>query len=96
MGLQRTTPRFLLIFDGWTRRMGPADDTYIKILDEAGFLHTAGFGMVDFVQIPRELKAHEAERFVLENGAKICGRRGAQNPGGPKIEGNQKRSGRAT
>ena len=47
-GIARTTPRFLLIFDGWRRRMGPADDTYTKILDEAGFLHTAGFGMVDF------------------------------------------------
>ncbi|MGA7661509.1 MAG: hypothetical protein WBV97_16130, partial [Candidatus Sulfotelmatobacter sp.] len=38
------------------------------------------------------LSAKEAESFVRENGAKICGSRGAQNPGEPKLEGDQKRS----
>jgi hypothetical protein len=48
--------------------------------------------MVDFSQIPRGLSGQEAERFVRENGAKICGRRRAQNPGEPKLQGDQKRS----
>jgi hypothetical protein len=29
---------------------------------------------------------------VRENGAEICCRRGAQNPGGPKVDGNEKSS----
>jgi hypothetical protein len=48
--------------------------------------------MVDLSQIPRGLSSKEAERFVRENGARICGRRGAQNLGGPKVEGDQKGS----
>ena len=95
-GIARTNPRYLIILnhrlDDPELGLGPAGDTYIKILDEAGFLPTAGFGMVDLDRIPRGLSAKEAERFVRENGAEICGRRGAQNPGGPKFEGNETRS----
>jgi hypothetical protein len=92
LGIAGTAPRYLVILND--RALAHTDDAdiYINILDEAGFLHTAGFGMVDFSQIPRGLSGKEAERFVRENGAKICGRRGAQNPGGPKLEGDQKRS----
>ncbi len=90
-----TAPRYLIILND--RELAHTDDAdiYINILDEAGFLHTAGFGMVDFSQIPRGLSGKEAERFVCENGAKICGRRGALNPGGPKFEGDQKSSGQS-
>ena len=79
-GMAGTTPRYLIIlnhrFDDPELGPGPAGDTYIKILDEAGFLPTAGFGMVDLDRIPRGLSAKEVERFVLENGAEICGHRG--------------------
>ncbi len=93
-GIARTTPRYLIIlnhrFDD--PELGPAENTYIKFLDEAGFLPTAGFGMVDLNRIPRGLSAKEAERFVREHDAEICRRLGAQNPGGPRFEGNEKRS----
>src|SRR5271155_4971437 len=74
-GIARTTPRYLIIllhrFDDPQLGPGPAGETYIKILDEAGFLPTAGFGigMVDLDRIPRGLSAKEAERFVREHGA---------------------------
>jgi hypothetical protein len=92
LGIAGAAPRYLIILND--RELVHTDDAdiYIKILDEAGFLHTAGFGMVDFSQIPLGLSGKEAERFVRENGAKICGHHGAQNPGGPKLEGDQKRS----
>ena len=77
-GIARTTPRYLIImlhrFDDPALGLGPAGEAYIKILDEAGFLPTAGFGIVDLDRIPRGLSAKEAERFVRENGAEICGR----------------------
>jgi hypothetical protein len=98
-GIARTTPRYLIILnhrlDDPELGPGPAGDTYIKILDEAGFLPTAGFGMVDLDRIPRGLSAKEAERFVRENGAEICSRRGAQNPGGPRFESDQERPARS-
>jgi hypothetical protein len=91
-GLARNAARYLLILMDAGRELGPADDAYIKSLDEAGFLPTGGFGIVKLNQIPLGLSDKEAERFVRENGANICGRPGAQNPGGPKSEGDQKRS----
>lgn len=91
LGIAGTAPRYLIILND--RELAHTDDAniYINILDEAGFLHTAGFGLVDLSQIPRGLSGTEAERFVRENGAKICGRRSAQNPGGPNLTGDQKR-----
>jgi hypothetical protein len=92
LGIAGTAPMYLIILND--RELAHIDDAdiYIKILDEAGFLHTAGFGIVDFSQIPCGLGHNEAEKFVRENGAKICGRRGAQNPGGRKVEVVQERS----
>ncbi len=89
-GIAGTAPRYLIILND--RELAHTDDAdiYINILDEAGFLHTAGFGLVDFSQIPRGLSGKEAERFVRENGAKICGRGGAQNTGGAEFEGDRK------
>ena len=78
-GIAGTAPRYLIILNDGELAHTEDADIYINILDEAGFLHTAGFGMVDFSQIPRGLSSKEAERFVRENGAKICGRGGAQD-----------------
>ena len=54
-----------------------------QILDEAGLLHTGGFGLVDLTQVPNGLSAKETERFLRENGAQLGGSRLAQNPHGP-------------
>jgi len=55
------------------RDLGEAEqDAYVQILDDGGFLPSAGFGMVDLTVIPRGLSAKEAESFVRANGAEIC------------------------
>ena len=50
---------------------GLSDDRCIEILDESSLLDTGG--LVDFTQIPNGLDAKETQRFVRENGARICG-----------------------
>jgi hypothetical protein len=47
--------------------------------------------MVDLTQIPNGLNAKETEKLIRENDARICGLRGAQSPGAPGIEGEDKR-----
>lgn len=69
-GMASSATRYLVIMiEG---DVGPAADAYLEILDEAGFFPATGSYMVDFTLIPRGLKAKEAERFVRENGARIC------------------------
>lgn len=68
-GIARSAPRCLISLTD--RDLGPAEDAYIKILDEAGLLHSSGFGVADFTVIPRGLNAMEAETFVREHGAEI-------------------------
>jgi hypothetical protein len=82
-GVAGSAVRYLLILND--RELAHTDDTdiYINILDEGGFLHTGGFGVVDLSQIPRGLNAREAETFVRANGARICRSRPAQSPRGP-------------
>jgi hypothetical protein len=61
----------------------------IEILDEAGFLHTSGFGGVNLVDIPNGLSAKETETFLRESGAQICGPRlapSAREPGDRSVE----------
>ena len=78
-GIAGSQARFLMILTD--SDLGQAEqDAYIKILDEGGFLHASGVGIVDFTVIPRGLNAKEAERFVRENGARIC-----NPPGLPRI-----------
>jgi len=64
LGIAGTAPTYLVILND--RELVHTDDAdiYIKILDEAGFLHTAGFGMVDFSRIPLGLSGKEAERWL--------------------------------
>jgi hypothetical protein len=92
LGIAGTASVYLVVLND--RELAHTDDadTYINILDEGGFLHTAGFGTVDFSRIPLGLNGKEAERFVRENGAKICGLHDAQNPSGRKVEVDQERS----
>jgi hypothetical protein len=62
---------------------GTAADAYLQILDEAGFFPASGSYMVDFSVIPSGLNAKEVEKFVRENGARICGTCRLQGPGEP-------------
>ena len=55
----------------------------VQILDECGFLPSGSIGLVNLTAIPDGLNAEEAERFLRENGAEICGFRGVQAPGEP-------------
>jgi hypothetical protein len=71
LGIAKNKVRFIVTLHGCGTR-GLNDDRCVQILDEAGFLDTGG--SVDFTQIPNGLDAKETERFVRENGAKICGR----------------------
>ena len=58
------------------------EDACTKILDEAGFLPTSGIATVNLLDIPGGLNMKEMERFLRENGAKICGSRRDRNPTG--------------
>jgi hypothetical protein len=82
-GIEKNKPRFVVIFDGAGSKRVLSDDNCIQILDEAGFLHTGGFGLVDLTQIPNGLSAKETERFLRDNGTQLCGSRLAQSPRGP-------------
>ncbi len=66
-----TVPRIVVTFTD--RELKNVRDSYLKILDEAGFLPSVGIGMVDFSLIPRGLNAEEEVEFVRENAAVICG-----------------------
>jgi len=71
LGIASNEEKNLLILTD--RDIGSAEqDAYVQILDDAGFLPSVGFGMVDFSVIPRGLSAKEAEKFVRENAAEIC------------------------
>ena len=58
-GIAKNKPRFIVTLDGAGNRRALSDDRCIEILDEAAFLHTGGFGLVDFTQIPRGLSARK-------------------------------------
>jgi len=78
LGVGPNTVRYVVAFTN--RDFGAAQDNYMKILDEGGFLPAAGVVIVDLNLIPRGLNAKEMERFVRENGARICGSSRAQTP----------------
>jgi len=60
---------------------GLDDDTCLQILREGGFPPANAVSTVDLCEIPGGLSAKETERFVRENGAKICGIGIAQSQG---------------
>ena len=55
------------------------------MLLETGSLHAGAFGVVDLSHIRDGLNPEETERFVRENGDKICGSRSAQRPMHPVL-----------
>jgi hypothetical protein len=80
-GLSHKHPRLLMIVTGY-RTLAIDEDACVKILDEAGFLPAGGVGVVNLMDLPPGMNAAETERYVRENGAKICGPRVAQSPDG--------------
>jgi hypothetical protein len=82
-GIADDRERVVVTLDGAGSKRALSNDICIQILDEAGLLHTGGFGLVDLTKIPNGLSAKETERFLRENGAQLCGSRPAQSPRGP-------------
>ena len=76
-GIARNGPTIQLILND--RELVPIKDVYVQILEDGGFPPPGGH-IIDFTVIPRGLSAEETERFVRENGAKICGSRFPQIP----------------
>ena len=79
-GLSHKHPRLVIFVTGYGT---PAidEDACAKILDEAGFLPAGGIATVNLLDIPDGLDVKETERFLRENGAKICGPRRDRNRG---------------
>jgi len=86
-GIAKYKPRYLIVLDGAGSPRALSNDTCIEILDEAGCLHTIGFGVVNLMDIPDGLSTKETETFLRESGAEICGPRepgdGSIKPSGP-------------
>ena len=53
------------------QELGPADDAYMKHLDEAGLLPASGFYAIDLSRIPAGMNAEETERSVRKNGESL-------------------------
>jgi len=71
-GIAGSEDSFLMIVsDSEIRGLG--EDACLRILQEGGFPPPGRAQIVDFTEIPAGLNAKETERFVRENGAKICG-----------------------
>lgn len=79
-GIADDRERFVVILDGAGSTRALSDDRCIQILDEAGLLHTGGFGVVDLTQIPNGLSAKETEMFLRESGAQLSGSRRVGGP----------------
>jgi hypothetical protein len=59
------------------RELALADDKCVEILRECGFLPNGHpFGVVQLCDIPDGLDAKELEKFLRENGEKLCGSAG--------------------
>jgi hypothetical protein len=82
-GIAKNKARYVVTLDGAGSKRALSNDNCIQILDEAGLLHTGGFGVVDLTQIPNGLSAKETEKFLREHGTQLCGSRLAQSPRGP-------------
>jgi hypothetical protein len=71
LGITHSTPRYLVLLMKAGQELGPADDAYIKHLDEAGLLPTSGFYAIDL-----------SDGFLREKGG---GSRSAQRPMRPVL-----------
>jgi hypothetical protein len=81
LGIAAGKPKLRVIIcrAGWGEALSL--DRCSEILSECGFLPD-GISVVDLLHIPEDLNAEELERYLRENGAEICGPRGAQSQNG--------------
>ena len=77
LGITHCAPRYLVLLMKAGQELGPADDAYIKHLDESGLLPTSGFCAIDLSHIPAGMNAAETERSVRKNGESL---RSTQRP----------------
>ena len=80
LGIATDRPRVVVIMSDLIGR-GLDDDTCLQILREGGFPPANAVSTVDLCEIPTGLSEKETERFIRENGAKICGIGIAQSQG---------------
>jgi len=80
LGIATNRPRVVVVMSDLVGR-GLDDDTCLQILREGGFPPANAVSTVDLCEIPGGLNAKETERFIRENGAKICGIGSAQSQG---------------
>ena len=76
--------QLLMVVTAADRGLALDQDRCMQILRESGYLPTGPVGLVNLGQIPDGLNAEELETFLREDGADICGLRGAQDHGGPE------------
>jgi hypothetical protein len=67
-GLARSGPRYLLLLMDAGKDLPPEEEeTYLRLLDEAGLLPPIGcFGVIDLRCVPHGLSPEEMARFVRE------------------------------
>jgi hypothetical protein len=65
LGITPSAPTYLLILLDAGKGFGPAEEAYIKSLDEAGSLPTGGFGVVDVTHIPDRGTATRAPEITV-------------------------------
>ena len=82
-GLGPESEQLLLVVTAAGRGLALDQVRCIEILRECGFLPTGTLGLANFGKIPDGLYTKETERFLREQGAEICGFRGAQDLGEP-------------
>ena len=71
-GVRKDTWRMLVLLDQAARPLALSHDACVRILDEAGHLAPSGLMLVNLLNIPDGLSAEETERYLRENGARVC------------------------
>ena len=71
-GVRKETWRMVLLVCEAARDLALDHDSCVQILDEAGFLPSSGWGMVNLCNVPDGLTAKETKRFLQEYGTGVC------------------------
>jgi hypothetical protein len=65
-GIVSNAPTYLLILTDAGRERVPADDAYIKSLDEVGLLPKGGFGVIDLIHTPERSGVKHGSDITIE------------------------------
>jgi hypothetical protein len=66
LGITGSPARYLLIVMDTGEELGPAEEAYIKSLDEAGLLPSSGFAVIDLLRIPDSARVAAAPEITVE------------------------------